>query len=109
MSSSSGEEVPVEEVTQEIHEQQLVNRLAFFTSQNRSQRGVVILRFLGFGVVRLVGIDLDEARIGDIAIEVAHSGFYTRAQVWLKVLDGARGWASTSKLQTQFYFTSYLA
>jgi len=23
----------------------------------------------------------DEARVGDIAVEVAHSGFYTRAQV----------------------------
>jgi len=69
----------------------------------------VILRFLGFGVVRLVGIDPDEARVGDITVEVVHSGFYTRAQVWLKVIDGARGWASTSDLQTNFYFTSYLA
>jgi hypothetical protein len=69
----------------------------------------MILRFLGFGVVRLVGIDPGQARVGDIAVEVAHSGFYTRAQVWLKVVDGARGWASTSELQTNFYFTSYLA
>ncbi len=69
----------------------------------------MILRFLGFGVVRLVGIDLDEACVGDITVEVAHSGFYTRARVWLKVIDGARGWASTSALQANFYFTSYLA
>jgi hypothetical protein len=69
----------------------------------------VILRFLGFGVVRLVGIDLNEARVRDITIEVAHNGFYTRAQVWLKVIDGARGRALTLKLQTNFYFTSYLA
>jgi hypothetical protein len=69
----------------------------------------VILHFLGFGVVRLVGIDPDEARVGDIDVEVAHSGFYTRARVWLKVIDGARGWASTLELQTQFHFTSYLA
>jgi hypothetical protein len=39
----------------------------------------MILRFLGFGVVRLVGINPDEAPVGDIAVEVAHSGFYTRA------------------------------
>jgi hypothetical protein len=45
--------------------------------------------------VRLVGIDLDEARVRDVAVEVAHSGFYTRAQVWLKVIDGTRGWVST--------------
>jgi hypothetical protein len=69
----------------------------------------VILCFLGFGVVRLVGIDPNEARVGDIAVEMTHSGFYTRAQVWLKVIDGARGWVSTSELQTNFYFTSYLA
>jgi hypothetical protein len=109
MSSSSGKGVPVEQVTQEIRETQLVNRFDFFTVQNGPQRGAMILRFLGFGVVKLVGIDPDEARIGDIAVEVAHSGFYTRARVWLKVIDGARGWASTSELQTQFHFTSYLA
>jgi hypothetical protein len=109
MSSSSGEGVPVEQVTQEIREQQLVGRFDFITVQNGPQRGSVILRFLGFGVVRLVRIDPDEARVGDIVVEVAHSGFYTRAQVWLKVIDGARGWASTSDLQTNFYFTSYLA
>ncbi len=69
----------------------------------------MVLRFLGFGVVRLVGIDPNEARLGDIAVEVAHSGFYTRTQVWLKVIDGAGGWVSTSELQTSFYFASYLA
>jgi hypothetical protein len=109
MSSSSDEKVPIEQVTQEFQEQWLVGRFDFFTVQNGPQRGTVILRFLGFGVVRLVGIDPDEARVGDIAVEVAHSGFYIRAQVWLKVIDGTRGWASTSNLQTNFYFTSYLA
>jgi hypothetical protein len=103
--SSSG----AEEVTQEICEQQIVKRFDFLTGQNERPRGAVILRFLGFGVVRLVRIDLDEAKVGDIAIKVAHNGFYTCAQVWLKVIDGARGWVSTSALQTQFYFTSYLA
>jgi len=48
-------------VTQEIREQQLVGRFDFSTVQNGPQRGTVILRFLGFGVVRLVGIDPDEA------------------------------------------------
>jgi hypothetical protein len=109
MSSSEGEKVHVEEVTQEIHEQQLVNRFDFFTVQNEPLKGAVILRFLGFEVVRLVGIDPQEARVRDIAIKVAHSGFYIRAQIWLKVIDGARGWVSTSELQAQFYHTTYLA
>jgi hypothetical protein len=75
MSSSSGEEVPVEEVTQEVHEQQLVERFDFYTMQNRPQRGAIILRFLGFGVVSIVGIDPDQARVRDIAIEVVTVGF----------------------------------
>jgi len=58
----------------------------------------VVLRLLGFGVVTLVGIDPEEARVGDIAVEVAHSGFYTRTEVWLKVRNGARGWESISEL-----------
>jgi hypothetical protein len=109
MSSSSGEGVPVELVTQENRELNLVGRSDFFTVQNGPQRGAAILRFLGFGVVRLVGIDPDDARVGDIVVEIAHSGFYTRARVWLKVIDGARAWAYTSELQENFYFTSYLA
>jgi len=109
MSSSNGEEVPVEPRTQENRELNLVRRFDCFTIQNGPQRGSVVLRFLGFGVVRLIGIDPNEARMGDIAVEVTHSGFYTRAQVWLKVIDGAGGWVSTSELQTSFYFTSYLA
>jgi hypothetical protein len=79
MSSASGEDVLVEILTQETRELQLVRRFDFFTDQNGPQRGAVILRFLGFGVVRVVGIDPDEARVGEIAVEVAHSGFYTRA------------------------------
>jgi hypothetical protein len=109
MSSSSDDEIPVEEVIQEIRKQQLVSRFDFLTIQNGPQRGAVILRFLGFGVVRIVGIDPDQAWAGDIAVEIAHSGFYTCARVWLKVIDGATGWASTSDLQANFYFTSYLA
>jgi hypothetical protein len=67
------------------------------------------VRFLGFGVVCLVGIDPDAARIGNIAVEVAHSGFYTRARVWLKVINGARAWVYTSELHVHFFYTSYLA
>ncbi len=79
MSSPSGEDVPVEILTQETRELQLVDRFDFFIVQNGPQKGVVILRFLGFGVVRIVGIDPDKALVGDIAVEVAHSGFYIRA------------------------------
>ncbi len=64
-------------MTQENREQQLVNRFDFFTVRNGPHRGAVILRFVGFGTVTLVGIDPEVARIGDIAVEITHSGFYT--------------------------------
>jgi hypothetical protein len=109
MSSPSGEDVLVEILTQETQELQIVGRFDFITVQNGPQRGAVNLHFLGFEVVRIVGIDPDEALVGDIAVEVAHSGFYTHARVWVKVFNGARGWTSTSDSQDNFYFASFLA
>jgi hypothetical protein len=109
MSSPSGEDVPVEILIQEIQELQIIGRFDFFTVQNGPQRGVVILRSLGFGVVRIVGIDPNEALVGDIVVEVAHSGFYTCARVWVKVFNGTRAWTSTSDSQDNFYFASFLA
>jgi hypothetical protein len=109
MSSSSADEVGTDEITQEIREQRIVIRFDYPRGQDGPQIGAVILRFLGFGVVTVVGIDPDEARIGDVAVEVARTGFYTRIQVWLKLRDGARGWGSTSELQRQYYYISYLA
>jgi len=60
-------------------------------------KGAVVLRSLGFGVITIVGIDPDQARVGDITIEIAHSGFYTQAEVWVKVSNGTRGWVSISQ------------
>ncbi len=108
MSSSSGEEIPEKLLTQENRELNLVHRFDLWTIQNGPQRGAVILRFLGFGIVRIVGINPDQVRVGDIVVEVSHSGFYTSARVWVRVTDGARGWAWTSELQDSFHFTSYL-
>ncbi len=59
MSSASGDEIPTTPVTQENRELTLVRRFDFWTIQNGPQRGAVILRFLGVGVVSLVGINLD--------------------------------------------------
>jgi hypothetical protein len=109
MSSSSAEEVGIEELMQEIREQWIVIRFDYPRGQDGPQRGAIVLQFLGFGIVTVVGIDPDEARVGDVAVEVAHSGFYTRVEIWLKVRDGSRGWVSILELQTQYYYTSYLA
>jgi hypothetical protein len=98
MSSSGADEVGAEELTQDIREQRIVNRFDYFITHGGPPRGAVILRFLGFGVVTLVGIDPEVARVGDIAVEIAHSGFHTRAEVWLRVRNGADGWVSISQL-----------
>jgi hypothetical protein len=109
MSSFSGDEILAAPVTQENRELTLVRRFDFWTIQNGPQRGVVILRFLGVDVVSLVGINPDQARVGDIAVEISHSGFYTSVKVWLKVTDGTRDWVRISELQESFFFTSYVA
>jgi hypothetical protein len=98
MSYPVADEVGTEEASQDIREQRLVNQFDYFAIRDGPQRGVVILHFVGFGTVTLVGIDPEVARIGDIAVEIAHSGFHTRAEVWLRVRNGADGWASISQL-----------
>jgi len=109
MSSFGADEVGEKELTQDVCEQRIVNGFDYLTTQGGPQRGAVVLRFLGFGVITLIGIDPEEARIRDIEVEIAHSGFHTRAKVWLKVTNGTEGWVSVSQLQTQYYYTSYLA
>jgi len=98
MSSSSGEEIPEGFANQENRELTLIRRLDFWTLQNGPQRGAVVLRFLCFGIVSLVGLNPDQACVGDIAVAVSHSGFYTSARIWLRVTDGTRGWVWISEL-----------
>jgi hypothetical protein len=40
---------------------------------------------LGFGVVAIIGMNPDEAQVGDIVVELMHNGFYMKAQVWVKM------------------------
>jgi hypothetical protein len=98
MSSSSADEISVEVLTHVTREQRIILSFDFYTNQGGPPRGAVVLRFQGFGVVTIVGIDSEAARIGDIAIEIAHSGFHARTEVWVKVSNGSRGWVSTSRL-----------
>jgi hypothetical protein len=61
MSTPSADGIRVEELTQEVHEQQIVDRFDYLTTRGGPQRGAVVLRLLGFGVVTIVGIDPEEA------------------------------------------------
>jgi hypothetical protein len=82
MSSIGVDDIEVEELVRETREQGIVHRFDFYTTRDVvPPRGAVVLRSLGFGVITIVGIDPDQARVGDIVIEIAHSGFYTRAEV----------------------------
>ncbi len=109
MSSSNADEIGVDDVTQEIHEQQLVMTFDYSRRQDEPQIGALILRLLGFGIMIFMGINPDEAQVGDVVIEITQNSFYTRVPVWVKIRNIARGWESTLELQKQYYHTSYLA
>jgi hypothetical protein len=59
MSSFSVNEIGIDEVTQEVHEQ-LVIRFDHPRRQDGPQIGVVILCLLGFGIVMLISINPNE-------------------------------------------------
>jgi hypothetical protein len=80
-----------------------------YPRQDGPQIRAIILRLLGFGVVSFVGIDPNEAQVGDVAVEIVHNGFCTCVQVWLKLRNGTKGWGSTLELHRQYHYTSYLA
>jgi hypothetical protein len=78
MSSSNADEIPIEELTQDMREQRIIANFDYYTTQGEPPRGSAVLRVLGFGVITIVGIDPEQAHIGDIAVEIAHNGFHTR-------------------------------
>ncbi len=53
-----------------------------------------------FGIVTIVGINFNEAQIGDIVVDLMHNGLCTKAHVWVKMWHGTRGWASTTRFQS---------
>jgi hypothetical protein len=68
MSSFNVDEIGIDEVTQEVHEQQLVIRFDHQRRQDGPQIGVVILCLLGFGIVMLIGINPNEVQVGDVVV-----------------------------------------
>jgi hypothetical protein len=60
MSSSSEYEIGMDSSTQELHEQQLVNRFDYPRRQFRPQIGALVLYLLGLGIVVIVRINLNE-------------------------------------------------
>ncbi len=95
--------------SQEAQEEHIIVGFDFPKTQTTPQIGALILYQLGFGVVTIVEVSLNKAQAGDIAIELVHNRFYTRAQIQLKMQDGEGGWVSSARFQRQYHFTSYLA
>jgi hypothetical protein len=59
----------------------------------------VVLRLVGFWVVIVVGFNLAEAQVGDIAIKITHNGCVSRVRMWVKSHDGASGLYTSVELQ----------
>jgi hypothetical protein len=91
-----------------IHVQQTVKSFNNSSNEPFPQIRFVVLRLVGFGVLTVMGFNLGEAKVGDIAIKVTHNGCVSRVRMWVKSQDGASGWYKSAKLQYQFHFTSYL-
>lgn len=49
--------------------------------------GSLIMCLHGFNVVRIMGIDPREVKVGDMEAKIHHKGFDTHAQVWIKIRD----------------------
>jgi hypothetical protein len=45
------------------------------------KEGTVMLPLQGFGVVHIMGLDLDRAQVSDVAVHVSHFGFYSKVHV----------------------------
>jgi hypothetical protein len=58
----------------------------------------MVLRLVGFGVVIVVGFNLAEAQVGNIAIKITHNGCVSKVKVWVKSHDGANNWCTSAKL-----------
>jgi hypothetical protein len=62
------------------------------SSVNIPQIGSIVLRYVGFGVVTMVGFNPAKVAITDITIKISHNGFVSRNKVWLKITNGSNGW-----------------
>ncbi len=62
---------------------------------------MLILCQLGFGVIAIIGMSPNETQARDIVVKLMCNGFCTRAQVWVKMQDGTKGWVSNARFQKQ--------
>ncbi len=54
---------------------------------------------MGFGVIAIIGVSRYETQARDIVVELMHNEFCRRAQVWVKMQDGAGGWVLSARFQ----------
>jgi hypothetical protein len=71
------------EATQHIKEILVINEFDFpFPKFDILPRyGAIILQLQGFGVINIIKLNLDFARVKDLAIQITHTGMCTRIQI----------------------------
>ncbi len=55
------------------------------------------MRLHGFGVVKIMGIDPREVKVGDMEAKIHHKGFDTQVQIWIKICNGTREWVNIAQ------------
>jgi hypothetical protein len=70
--------------------------------------GVLIPKFIGFTIIKIIGFDPIVAEVGNVAIHTKDSRFYTHVVVWLKTRTQSNGWqwSFIQITNTRFYFVS---
>jgi uncharacterized protein YebE (UPF0316 family) len=52
----------------------------------------IILHIHGFGIVTIIGVDLKEVQLGDLALNIIHRGFDIHMMMWLRIQEhGIKG------------------
>jgi len=54
--------------------------------------GAMIPKIMGFTIIIIIGFDPIVAKVGNVAIRMMNSRFYTRVVVWLKTRTRSNGW-----------------
>lgn len=54
--------------------------------------GVVILIIRGFVAIKIINFDPIVVEVGDVVVNMRHSGFHTHVTIWLKTTTQFDGW-----------------
>jgi len=71
------------------------------------KHGAIILRVQGFNVVSIIGLNMDLAQVGDLAIQVTHSHQYVHENPTMaENKRWSRSWTLVARHQDIYYFST---